>query len=112
MRFCRERIILSIFLFCAFHISFANAGLNKFTQIDSYKKWVIEQKFDLENDQVFCRASRKGNGTWFSDKIRLGKDDEVILPKDASIENYPSDDDLKNIHIALQRCRAGLIYDE
>ena len=87
------------------------AGLNQFTEIDSVGKWSIEQKFSHEDNKVECRASMKGYGTWFGERIRLDENGEVLIPQDVIYKNK-SDvfSSLIEIRKALSSCRASLLY--
>ncbi len=110
MRSCLLKIATSIGLLTLFSTSIAEAGFNKFTELDSYKNWIIEQKFDSKNNRVLCRASRSGYGTWFGEKIRLDKSDDVIMPPGTLIEDFPTSRDLDTIKELLKECRSGLFY--
>ncbi|WP_052043925.1 MULTISPECIES: hypothetical protein [unclassified Prochlorococcus] len=91
-------------------ISSGHSGLNRFTEIDSFNNWIIEQKFDSETKKVVCRASMKGDGTWFAAKIRLNKNDEVLLPHGDSKHKEIELDDLEHVRSLLRKCRASLLY--
>jgi len=108
----RMRLIrlFSLFTLSVFHISFANAGLNKFTEIDSFDNWIIEQKLDFETKDISCRASMNGYGTWFGDRISLNQDDEIFYPKGILRQTLPDNLPLKRLRIALVKCRSGLLY--
>ncbi|KGG11097.1 hypothetical protein EV11_0499 [Prochlorococcus sp. SS52] len=84
--------------------------MNRFTQIDSFGKWIIEQKFDSDRKEVFCRASMTGYGTWFGEKIRLGMNDEIIFPTDDSKKIVPNLTQIEIVRKLLDKCRAGLLY--
>ncbi len=100
----------SIFAWALFLTPFANAGFNTFSKIDTYEKWIIEQKFDSEKNEIFCRASRKGYGTWFDERIRIDKNNELVFPTGITKKNYPSKALLKKILISLENCRSDLLY--
>ena len=104
------RLFSFIYPLAFFQIPFANAGLNKFTEIDSFDNWTIEQKFDSETKDISCRASMNGYGTWFGDKIRLNQDDDLFYPKGIPKENLRVSMPLKKLRISLKKCRSGLIY--
>ena len=110
MRSCQNRLLTFISPLFLLHIPISSAGLNQFTEIDSYKEWIIEQKFSLKNNTISCRASRLGYGTWFGERIRLGKNGKVLFPEGTSIEKQPSAKDLQAIQSALEKCNSGLLY--
>ncbi len=87
------------------------SGLNQFTDIDSFGKWTIEQKFTPEKNKIECRASVKGYGTWFSERIRLDGNDQLLIPEDA-LYNKKTDifDYLAEVRKALLNCRSSLLY--
>ena len=110
MRTWPLRLFVSIGWLYSFNSFIALAGLNQYTEIDSYKKWSIEQKFDLKKNTVSCRASKSGHGTWFSEKIRLDRNDKVLIPAGVAKKSFPSKEDLEEIHNLLKKCRSGLLY--
>ena len=104
------RLFSFIYTVSIFQTPFANAGLNEFTQIDSFDNWTIEQKLDSETKDISCRASMNGYGTWYGDKIRLNQDDDLFYPKGSSKKKSQDSIPLKKLRIALKKCRSGLIY--
>ena len=86
------------------------AGFNEFTRLDSYGDWIIEQKFDSETKKVLCRASMKGDGTWFAAKIRLNRNDEVLLPQGDAKDKKIELADVQHVRRMLRKCRASLLY--
>ena len=111
MRIPLSRCLVCACIFQTFQGHVIQAGLNQFTEIDSLGKWSIEQKFNPEDNKVECRASMKGYGTWFGEKIRLDKNNDVIMPPGSLSENYPSQEDLEEIKELLKKCSSGLFYE-
>ena len=107
---------LSLYFICAcifqaFQGYAVQAGLNQFTEIDSLGKWSIEQKYNPEDNKVECRASMKGYGTWFGERIRLDENGELLIPENALYKNKADIfSSLIEVRIALSNCRSGLLY--
>ena len=95
--------------FFLLNIQISFAGLNQFTEIDSYKEWIIEQKFSLQKNNISCRASKLGYGTWFGERIRLDKNGKVKFPEGIPFVSQPSEKDLEAIQSALEKCNSGLL---
>ncbi len=111
MRFFLSRFALYASLLQAFQNPMIQAGLNQFTEIDSFGKWTIEQKFNYEKNKVECRASIKGYGTWFGERIRLDGNGQVLIPEDVSYKNKVEIfDQLIEVRKALSHCRSSLLY--
>ncbi len=91
-------------------IELANAGLNKFTKLDEFDQWIIERKFDLYSQKLYCRASMSGYGTWFAARIRLDKNHQLVIPPDLDKTYKPSEALLVKIKEALKDCSLRLIY--
>ena len=91
-------------------VSISNAGLNKFTKIDAFDNWIIEQKFDTGKERVLCRASLKGYVTWFGGKVRLNDQNKLVYPPDTPLGSLPSPIVLERLELALKNCRSGLLY--
>ena len=104
--------VVAIYMLSFFigEIPLVQAGFDHFTVIDSLGDWRIEQKFDAETKKIFCRAFLKGHGTWFAEKIRLNRNDELVVPKGSSLKDIPSLNDLSKVRSLLQECRKGLLY--
>ncbi len=104
--------VVAIYLlsFSLVDIPIAKAGFDHFTVIDIFGDWIIEQKFDSETKQVFCRASLKGNGTWFAGKTRLNMNNELIVSEGSSSRDRPSLEDVRKVRVLLENCRKGLLY--
>ena len=111
MRITLRHCFLCAYIFQSFQSQSIEAGLNKFTEIDSLGKWSIEQKFSPEENKIACRASMKGYGTWFGERIRLDDNGEVLIPEDVIYKNK-SDvfSSLIEIRKALSNCRSSLLY--
>ena len=51
-----------------------------FQTIDRVDGWLIERKRDSEQNHV-CRASLPGGGSWFSARVRLDLNDDLVVPQ-------------------------------
>ena len=86
------------------------AGLDRFSQLDQIDDWIIERRVDSSTNDVSCRASKSGYGTWFGARVRLDKNDELLIPQ-AFLGSQPtSPSTITKVKGALKSCRAGLIY--
>ena len=99
-------LILSI---CS--LTSVNAGLNNFTNLIYVEEWLIERKIDLTNNEIKCRASIPSHANWFGSRVRLGLDNELIIP----IWIFLREDQLINSKLAkvrelLDGCRAGFLF--
>ena len=56
-----------------------SALAQNFQTIDRVDGWLIERKLDSEQNHV-CRASVVGGGSWFSARVRLNRNDELVVP--------------------------------
>ncbi len=99
-----------IFLFFLVDIPLIHSGLDHFSEIDSFEKWIIEQKFDFETNKVSCRASMKGNGTWFAQRIRLDKNDQILIPEGMKLKNTFRSSELEHVKSLLLKCRSSVLY--
>ena len=73
--------------------------------------WLIERKIDLSSNNVECRASLPRDGSWFSARIRLGTNDELIKPRWIRIEEEQFGElRLTKVKRALKDCRSGLLF--
>ena len=110
MRMCLVRFFPFIVSLSLVQMHSASAGLNKFTQIDSFDNWVIEQKFDSQSKKISCRASMIGYGTWFGEKVRFDNNENIVYPKEISLKTLPSGALLEKLKMRLKKCRTGLMY--
>ncbi|WP_269622600.1 hypothetical protein [Prochlorococcus marinus] len=110
MRYRLTRLAQLTYIFFLLNIDFVYGGLNHFTEKDIYKEWIIEQKFDSEKNQVFCRASIKGYGTWFGQRIRLDRKGKLVYPSGISSKSPLRENDLKYVRKLLEKCRSSLLY--
>ena len=99
-------LITSMFLL----VNPVEAGLDKFTSLDAIEEWVIERRVDSLTNDVTCRASKSGYGTWFGSRIRLGKKNELLIPEGTSQIKFIDSEIINKVRGALERCRSGLIY--
>ena len=58
------------------------AGLDKFSYLDKVQDWIIERKVDSITQNLSCRASIPLYATWFGSRIRLDKEDVLIVKTD------------------------------
>ncbi len=110
MRIFLKGLSSNIYFLLVLCISSVHAGLNHFTEIDAFANWTIEQKFDSDNDKIQCRASMNGNGTWFGEKIRIGANDQILVPLDLVDRKEEAEMHLEEVKYALKKCRSGLLY--
>ena len=50
-----------------------------FQPLDRVEGWLIERRLAANQDPI-CRASVPGPGTWFSARVHLDADDEMVVP--------------------------------
>ena len=77
-----------------------------FQPLDRVEDWLIEQRLEDNQDSI-CRASVPGPGTWFSARVHLDADDEVVVPAGLLRSNEMR---LEAVRDALRRCRASVLY--
>lgn len=94
----------SIFLFLA--LIGTSALAQNFQTIDRIDGWLIERKVDSEQNHV-CRASVVGGGSWFSARVRLDRNDALVVPNGLT---SPNEESLASAREALRLCRSSLLY--
>jgi hypothetical protein len=94
----------SILLF--FALIGTSALAQNFQTIDRIDGWLIERKLDSEQNHV-CRASVVGGGSWFSARVRLDRNDVLVVPNGLT---SPSEASLASAREALRLCRSSLLY--
>ncbi len=104
-----KKILWSLSIFFSLMPS-AYAGLEKYTVIDEFDSWVIERKFDPSKDEVACRASMPRYGSWFSARVRLGDQNELLKPEHLITSYKPKPQLMERLIFSLQKCRSSLIY--
>ena len=77
-----------------------------FQPLDRVEGWLIERRLD-ENQDLICRASVPGPGTWFSARVHLDADDVMVVP--AGLQR-PDETMLEAVRDSLQRCRDSVLY--
>ena len=94
-----------------FSSSSANAGLNNFTNLIFVEDWLIERKVDLTINQTKCRASIPSNANWFGARVRLGPNNELIIPIWILVKSdQVIDSKLTKVKELLETCRSGLLF--
>ncbi|MDA9149060.1 hypothetical protein N9N71_00820 [Synechococcus sp. AH-229-G18] len=83
-----------------------SALAQNFQTIDRVDGWLIERKLDSEQNHV-CRASVVGGGSWFSARVRLNRNDELVVPNGLIPPNEAS---VASASEALRLCRSSLLY--
>ena len=83
-----------------------SALAQNFQTIDRVDGWLIERKLDSEQNHV-CRASVVGGGSWFSARVRLNRNDELVVPNGLIPPNEAS---VASAREALRLCRSSLLY--
>ena len=86
------------------------AGWDRFTFVDEISGWTIESKVNSTTGNVSCRASIHKNGSWFSARTRLDKNDELILLSGMENSTFIDDQVINEVKIALNNCRDSLLY--
>ena len=77
-----------------------------FQPLDRVEGWLIERRLDVNQDPI-CRASVPGPGTWFSARVHLDADDEMVVPAGL---HRPDESRIEAVRDALRRCRASVLY--
>ncbi len=88
----------------------SEAGLGYYSNLISVKDWVIERKIDVNTNEVKCRASVVRYGSWFSARVRLDRNNNLILPLRYSGISKPSDETLKEVKRSLKACEEGVFF--
>jgi len=83
-----------------------SALAQNFQTIDRIDGWLIERKVDSEQNHV-CRASVVGGGSWFSARVRLDRNDALVVPNGLT---SPNEESLASAREALRLCRSSLLY--
>ena len=86
------------------------AGFNSYTTIDKIDGWIIERKFDSNNNKYQCRASVKKSGGWFSDRIRLDSKNNIIIPDNVMSTNRLAFGVVKKVKDSLIDCQSNFLY--
>lgn len=94
----------SIFLFLV--LIGTSALAQNFQTIDRIDGWLIERKLDSEQNHV-CRASVVGGGSWFSARVRMDRNDALVVPNGLT---SPNEESLASAREALRLCRSSLLY--
>ena len=74
--------------------------------LDRVEGWLIERRLDATQDPI-CRASVPGPATWFSARVHLDANDEMVVPAGL---HRPDETRLEAVRDALRRCRASVLY--
>ena len=77
-----------------------------FQKLDSTHGWLIERKLS-EQQEPICRASVTGGGTWFSARVHLNPNNELVIPEGLTVPTKTSVDVALE---ALRLCRSSLLY--
>ena len=77
-----------------------------FQKLDSTHGWLIERKLS-EQQEPICRASVTGGGTWFSARVHLNPNNELVIPEGL---NAPTKTSVNEAIEALRLCRSSLLY--
>ena len=85
-------------------------GLDTFSFLDEINGWTIERKIDSKTKEVYCRASLRSDGSWFSARTRLDKNDELITSANHLNSEYVSKLSIKEVKVRLEKCRSSVIY--
>lgn len=77
-----------------------------FQKLDSTHGWLIERKVS-EQQEPICRASVTGGGTWFSARVHLNPNNELVIPEGLTV---PTKTSVNAAIEALRLCRSSLLY--
>ena len=77
-----------------------------FQKLDSTHGWLIERKLS-EQQEPICRASVTGGGTWFSARVHLNPNNELVIPEGLTV---PIKTSVNAAIEALRLCRSSLLY--
>ena len=77
-----------------------------FQTLDHIDEWLLERKVDVEQKPI-CRASIPGSGSWFSARVHLNSNDELVIPNDT---DKPNQNSMQRVREALERCRKSILY--
>ena len=99
-------VMQALCLFLLTLISPVALGATAFQPLDQLEGWLIERRLD-DNQDPICRASVPGPGTWFSARVHLDQDDEMVVPAGL---HRPDETGLEAVRDALRRCRASVLY--
>ncbi len=86
------------------------AGAESFTVLDKIGKWTIERKVSSSGNKINCRASILNYYAWFSGRIHLDRNDQVVIPAHISEASEINDEDIGKLVKALKACRESLYY--
>ncbi len=109
MKLSKLRLCLKCIIFMSLSRD-VSAGLDDFTPLEKVGDWTIERKVDSGTGKVFCRASVPINGTWFSARPRLDKNDQLQIPTHIQHLSFSEKQTLEKVRLVLKTCRSGLIY--
>ena len=104
-----NKLILTLLLTLGFP-SIANAGLDKFSFLEMVGPWRIERKIFSSSNKIHCRASIPRYSTWFGDRIRLDRLDNIIIPKELFNLHKPNKEIVDKVKEVLGKCRSNIIY--
>ena len=104
----KNPVLFLLFICSCFSVK---AGLNNFTNLIFIEEWLIERKIDLTTSQTKCRASIPSHGNWFGARIRLGRNNELIMPIWISVkEEQVLDSKLAKVKKLLNECRSSFLF--
>lgn len=84
----------------------APAMAQGFQKLDSTHGWLIERKLS-DRQEPICRASVAGGGSWFSARVHLNPNNELVIPEGLTTPTKKSVDAALE---ALRLCRSSLLY--
>lgn len=95
-----------------FFLPFAFIGLpavaQTFQPLERVDGWLIERKLSDQQEPI-CRASVVGGGGWFSARVHLDRNDELVVPDGL---NAPVNDSIDRVRDALRVCRTSILRFE
>ncbi len=88
----------------------AFSGLDEFTKIRVYERWLIERKINGLTNQVLCRASIADSGLWFAARIRINDQGVLLIPPELDNEEGPELKEVNKVRSFLEECKTSVIY--
>ena len=79
-----------------------------FQPLERVDGWLIERKLSDQQEPI-CRASVVGGGGWFSARVHLDRNDELVVPDGL---NSPVNDSLDQVRETLLVCRTSILRFE
>ena len=86
------------------------AGVDTYSKLDEIDDWIIERKIESSTNILKCRASIPNRFSWFSGRIHLSNEGDLIIPEETNEVTLTSKKTLDKVMNALNRCRSDFLY--